>query len=1041
MEIDFRIDWGYQYLYSRRHYHPFYHWDGKLECVNGQITSSYKLDYPVIWFGPGHCAKETKLDSPCWKSTTRRGISGVRFTAEVNEKTIFNLTTLSGNFTFSAQDIIEKGRFEYPIGPKYLGCYITITKTNYFWFQPKAKTGQSILEAHDLKDVAPVRNWARMPTAWIGPKEKISFKFDIPKSKADFAEQLLHIVCMVAPEYTPNEEKQVADYFPIKLYCDGKLVAENTRFYRYHDRYMQILEDLYLRFETTPGVHEFTLENGHEKYFFLVNRIIHQTSVRTHLQLSLPKWALTCEEQIGRIFAVKNDNVTISFPEGSCQLDVKPGWNEFTFSLSKPGKNVLFTTKNSTAVIEEVYTLNNETPEVTVGFDMTTIPHDKSGTMDWILDYTWRTLLGNLVVFRSFLYTPNRTLENVDDTLLARWGKFCNTHKIYVEAATDFDTKSSAGLLGNNPNEPKDVKPTSLITQAGNRLHSVGRHEWPGAVYAFDPQEEWASTDMKMAMENCLKRLKIEIDRAHNAAPRAAFGDASGGHRYCYMAGVDFIRSETMVPHTQHLLSQARPAAEVFKDGEWGVHIAIQHPYQIYRENHLGQYYLSLFQPWMMGANMIYEEDCLFNMFKEERQAWDDALTKGKRDMTREFFKFVKTHPRKGKVVRKIAFVEGRYAAPFNGFICDVEQTPDYSVWGLFGNNAPEWGHNQVEKCRQVLDVLMPGANTHPLRQDFSKRRFFFSGTPYGDFDEVPTEANAQYLKQYSLLLHLGWNTMINEDYDKLKEFVHDGGTLLIGLTQFSTHTKRDFLREMRDLALFNDGNLSEFCGVKVLGIGERFSGQVNGLDRELYPEVSLSAIPSKSFDEDGPCYLANVELTNAKVVLYDANNKAPLVVCHNYGKGKVYLLTAYAYFGHEELQKIMASLVAKLASENLPTYHVIDQSKEVFWNMWDEAKDVKKVMLLNTDWTTQGNEKAVTVVGPNFNYATKVVERQAKILTITNKAIIEGNTNIHVEVLDNSHIKLYGGASSNILITYATGISKTIFIDFNESTEQVIEF
>ena len=82
-------------------------------------------------------------------------------------------------------------------------------------------------------------------------------------------------------------------------------------------------------------------------------------------------------------------------------------------------------------------------------------------------------------------------------------------------------------------------------------------------------------------------------------------------------------------------------AAEIFKDGEWGVHIAIQHSYQPYHENHLGQYYLSLYQPWMMGANMIYEEDCLFNMFKEERQAWDDALTKGKRDMTRYFFKFV----------------------------------------------------------------------------------------------------------------------------------------------------------------------------------------------------------------------------------------------------------------------------------------------------------------------------------------------------------------------------------------------------------------
>lgn len=80
-----------------------------------------------------------------------------------------------------------------------------------------------------------------------------------------------------------------------------------------------------------------------------------------------------------------------------------------------------------------------------------------------------------------------------------------------------------------------------------------------------------------------------------------------------------------MVPHTQHLCSQARPAAESLGSGEWGVHIAIQHAVQPYFETHLGMYFLSLFQPWMMGASMIYEEDCLFQLFKEERQSWDDA--------------------------------------------------------------------------------------------------------------------------------------------------------------------------------------------------------------------------------------------------------------------------------------------------------------------------------------------------------------------------------------------------------------------------------
>ena len=48
MKLDFRIDWGYQYLYSRRHYHPVYLWDGQLDCNGGRIEETYQLDSPGI---------------------------------------------------------------------------------------------------------------------------------------------------------------------------------------------------------------------------------------------------------------------------------------------------------------------------------------------------------------------------------------------------------------------------------------------------------------------------------------------------------------------------------------------------------------------------------------------------------------------------------------------------------------------------------------------------------------------------------------------------------------------------------------------------------------------------------------------------------------------------------------------------------------------------------------------------------------------------------------------------------------------------------
>ena len=1019
MKIDFRIDWGYQYLYSRRHYHPFYHWDGHLECSGGVIEKVFRLDYPVLWFGPGHCAKETPLDSPCWESTTHRGLAGIRVIADVAADAAFRLVTRSGTFDFKARDILEAGRVVFPVGPKYLGCHAIVTRTGHYWFRPPAKPGQVVIEADALAASVPVRDWARMRTAWIAPGEAAEFDADLPEPHGDCNETVLHVVAMAAPEYTPGAERQIHDYFPITLLCDGRPMAETTRFLREHDDVMQMLEDVWLRFPAASGKHRFALRNGNSRFFLLVSRLTLQQSERRHLELSLPPWALVGEPLIGRVFAAHADKTTIRWDGKSLDIELKPGWNEFGFSIAAPGIAVPVSTDTTTGAIPAVYALNDETPEVTVGYDMTVVPHDKSGIMDWLLDYTWRTRLGNLVVFRSFRYAApdTRALEKVPDDLLERWGGFCRDHRIHVEAANCYESGA-------------------LARSAGEMFHSAGRHEWPGAVYAFDPGFEWRSEDMRTAMEHCLKRLKTEIDGARKANPRVAFGDASGGHRYCYLAGADFIRTETMVPHTQHICSQARPAAEALGGGEWGVHIAIQHAFQPYFENHLGIYYLSLLQPWMMGASMIYEEDSLFLLFKEERQAWDDLLTKGKRDMTRDFMRFVKTHPRKGAPTRRIAFVEGRYAAPFNGFICDTDQGPDYAVWGLFGKNDPLWGHRQPEKCRQLLDVLMPGASTQPLRQDFTRRRFFFSGTPYGDFDEVPTEASADYLGRYSLLLHLGWNTMIQEDYDKLSSFVENGGTLLIGLPQFSRHVRREFLEDMLDLDLWNCGDLAEFCGFRVKGPGRRYSGQWNAEGREAWDIPELSGMPSKSPEEDGPCRLAEIEMAGAEPVVWDAMTGETLVTRFRKGHGIVYAVAAYAYPGHEALREVMAALIARLASQNLPQTRVIDPSREVFWNEWVEDGGVRRLMLLNTDWTVAGNHKAVHIEAGDVQFQTEVIEREAKILTMLPGVVLEPDScELHLEVIANGEVRCHGTGRHQITIHRPNGISKMVPVDLTRNT------
>ena len=955
MKLEFRIDWGYQYLYSRRLYHPTYIWDGNLKVDGGEITEIYQLTYPYSWYGIGHSAKETKLETPEWKSRTKRALSGIRVVAEVDEDATFHLTTMSGSFDFTAKEVLEEGKLDFPVGPKYLGCSILVIRKGFIWFRPETLKGQTIWNAEDLGlDVYP---WARCDLAWLRPGESVKFKYTVPEKTKDVSDTVIHTVGMGAPEFDPVKESQVDAMIPFELYCDGEKVAEFSRYYRRHDYNLQLLEDAWITVNVPAGEHEFALKNLHPEVCFAISRITAKQAEMNHGQLLTPKWALVGETLKGKVYAVREEAITVNVFGEDVTVDCKTGWNEFSFTAKCPCCTAIKTVADEKEL--EIYDIPEEEVPVKVGYDCTTVPHDDTGFMDWLLDYTQGTRLANYIMFRSFN-------GDVPDELLKKWGEYCREHGMYAAACNNY-------LSG------------ALAEGAGDMFHDCGLHEYPGTVYAYDPTPEDCSDDMKDAQDKFLAHLKIEIDKAHTVCDTAAFGDASGGIRYSYLAGADFVRAETMVGPTMPLLAQARGAADSLGDGTWGVHIAIMHCYEPYKESHLGQYFLSIMQPWAMGAETIYEEDSLFNIFTEERIAWDDLLTKGKRDMTRDFFKFAKTHPRRGKNVRNIGFIDGRYAAPFNGFICDTEQDPRYSVWGKYGSNEPTWGHLQPEKCHQVLDVLMPGTSTHPLIQDTHKRRFFFAGTPYGDFDCVPVEATADFYKNYKLLLNLGWNTMISEDYEKTLDYVKAGGVLLTGLPQFSTHTKRDFLADMQDLALWRDGDLSELCGFKALGVGEKYTGQWNCAGRGEIVESELSALPSFDVAEDGCPMLAKVELCGAEIVAWDAWTGEPMLVRNKVGDGWVYTFTMWAYSGHEQFQKFAATWVELLAAEAAERdVYVIDDSREVFWTRWVDG-DKTTVMLLNTDWTEKGNIKEVALVADGMAYELAVKERSVLIVDIEN--------------------------------------------------------
>ena len=149
--------------------------------------------------------------------------------------------------------------------------------------------------------------------------------------------------------------------------------------------------------------------------------------------------------------------------------------------------------------------------------------------------------------------------------------------------------------------------------------------------------------------------------------------------------------------------------------------------------------------------------------------------------------------------------------------------------------------------------------------------------------------------------------------------------------------------------------------------------------------------MPSDFPGEDGPCRLAAVELAGAEVVAWDAVTALPLLTCFRCGKGKVYVITAWAYPGHEALQRFAAAWIGKLAREHRGKWFADDPSGEVFWSVrrFDDPR-CGQLFMLNTDWTQPGNRKKIAVHAGGLIFDYEVVERVPAMLTVAGSSILE---------------------------------------------------
>ncbi len=997
------ISWGRWSAYFNTKYLPVQDFSGHVSAENGIIRDVERLVFPEDCQGPFVFSKQTRPHgSTAFESVVHNWFDGIRLTCEGDDDTVIHLHTAMGDLSFSKGELTEQKHLSKLVGGKYSMTLIHVEGEEP-WYLEQFPADEHILKPGDFVGGA-VRTLFRMTGVCAEPHTTNTAVFSLP-ALTDRSVCRLRYRFLISAK--PDEEAQICAVPQLELRVNGQSVWSNTHFSMYHDTASQFLDEFFIEVERQhlrEGENCLEIVNLDDTCTVLTTLVGVQLREQQPLELSaVPAWAMVGEPVIvplqvnlpAALVDIDYDHTRFIMALSADTVSTRPlrqqlsdlnkiGVNQEQFRALKSGchtfyfiplcaareAEITFTDRWSgaqvTAVIPEIW----EMPEGNTCFAGAEV---RTGTPDELVGEVRRIRdeqSADLIVFRDY-HNDSGHLES-----LWQAADFCRQNGLYTDAIIMDDQ-------------------AVIAAASGDKCLCVGTHEHTGIFYGRDPIRD-AGYTMEEAEKEAVGSLKAVADAFRLPGVRVGLGDASGGSRYAYMAGFDVLRCETFVGHSALLLPNARGAARAFDKDLWGAHIASQHNAQPELEYGIRRYYLSVYQPYMMGAGFVFEEDSQFQHTVTDKMVRGDYLPREKNGIMKRFLKYSKTHPRKGRPLVDIAVLQGRFAPPISGLSCannggvagNQFENENFPVWAHYGNKRWSWGYRQPEKGLHLLERLAPGIFLTPLMQDVNNNRKFFSGSPRGEFDFLPVQATADRMGDYSLLLMLDWHTMKEdgEDYRKLLSYVQEGGTLFASVPQFTTRTDREFLSDMADLRLYNGGDLRELCGVRV---GDRDPKEVDGAlfcgEWAAYTPTPYEGIrrPNTHEEEDGPCCPAQVELCGAAVLATDRAGR-PLLVKHTVGKGQVYLLCTYAYPGHEALKTFLPAVIDRLVDTHAETaVRLGGDCDDVYLSVWGEPGQPDKLYLLNTDWTVAGNQKTVTITTASAVGTFPVTEGDMREITV----------------------------------------------------------
>lgn len=458
--------------------------------------------------------------------------------------------------------------------------------------------------------------------------------------------------------------------------------------------------------------------------------------------------------------------------------------------------------------------------------------------------------------------------------------------------------------------------------------------------------------DMKAAAENYVKSVSelIEIDRELEV-PAVISVEATALNKYNAEAGVDFPMLELMCGNPEILVPSLRGVARATRAKLWGTYVAHEWYGGMRHDDILKRKRLELAYKYayMSGSNAFCLEsgDELITAYDQRFEA-DSEICQDYRNVLTYISDYIKKDSRPvGGPKVKLAFVSGLYDS-----------------WGGWGGSAAwsqvgreEWGYNEAEFSWRMLEELGTKRQWYDIAnfgdEDLS------SAPAYGMYDVIPIEAPVDVLCQYDYLIFMGWNSMTDENMDKLIEYTKNGGHLLMTAAHMNCRTQRkgDYIPPSAD-------KLKALFGVEFTG--EIIS--VNDGVKFSYDAVTPGAMypGSRTFRGD-PIYSAGYAqyaifkpaggtvsafLSNSFV---EKSEMPPAVIENKIENGVATLVTSINYPGNPAITPLYRAIMREFVTMSARACDIkVSGSDRVRYAVYEG----NKMYLLNTDYDMSASVK-----------------------------------------------------------------------------------